>query len=164
VVPPGEMAAVLSPRSERVVGDDHYKTPACVRDCLVQRVDDLMLRIGGAIGVGIERLGPMVQPPLRIQKDQAYPPAQIDHAGTGAAVFRQKHNGSAARRIDERLLAPNGLPAVLAESRPVMVARHDVAFHPGAGHNRQLGRQPALRFLPVGLIWSREPTGIDVVS
>jgi hypothetical protein len=58
-------------RHQRVmVRDDHHPSPRA-DERRTHRIDDLRFGIGGAVGIGMLRLGSGVEPPLRIQQYEA---------------------------------------------------------------------------------------------
>jgi hypothetical protein len=67
-----------------VLGHDDHPL-RCSADRRTKSVHNLLLGVGGAAGVGIQRLGSGVEPPLRVQQDETQTRPDVGHCRARAS-------------------------------------------------------------------------------
>src|SRR5438034_9490034 len=78
-----------------------------------------------------------MQPPLRVEGHEPHHLADVDYGGTRAPASRQERGPRAARRGDEALLAPDGVPSSWPVTTPIMIARHADAARTGRAEHAE---------------------------
>src|SRR3989440_371045 len=138
VVLPAEMPTVWTATRQRMVGDDDYPALAGCSQCRAQGVDHLVLRVRGAGGVGMPRFRPVLQPPLRVQRDDSHRLSHVQHGGPGTAPAGPEH-GAAATPPQEPFLPPPRVPASGPLPGPVVVPGHEHAPRAAPSQHGRLG-------------------------
>src|SRR5436309_463681 len=105
-----------------------------------------------------------MQPPLRVEGHEPHHLADVDYGGTRAPASRQERGPRAARRGDEALLAPDGVPSSWPVTIPIMIAWHEDAARTGRAEHAELRAEAPLGLGSVGGARVRHAAGVDVVA
>jgi hypothetical protein len=164
VVLPIQVPAMDPAAGQRVVGRDQHHAATGALNTRPDGVDDLRLTVGGTGGGGVDRPRPGLQPPLRVEQEQANSAAHIDDTWPRTAASRFEDGKALSSGIEKALLPQRRIPAVLPMSSPVMIAEHEVRSGAGTAHDLELSQQAALGISPSRILWSGHASGIDVVA
>src|SRR2546426_343929 len=105
-----------------------------------------------------------MHPPRGAGAQEPPPLADVDYGGPGAPASRQERGPRAARRGDEALLAPDGVPSSWPVTIPIMIARYENPARAARAEHAELRGEAPLGLGPVGGARVRHAAGVDVVA
>src|SRR6476661_6853331 len=105
-----------------------------------------------------------MQPPLSVEQYQADAERNVHDAGTGTATGWKENGVSSSRAVYIGVLPEYGVPPVLSEASPIMIARYEIAGRAGFCDHLQLSIDPAFCFRALWGARKRKAFGINVVA
>jgi hypothetical protein len=101
---------------------------------------------------------------LGVQQYQADPGSDVHDAGTGTATGWKENGVSSSRAVYIGVLPEYGVPPVLSESCPIMIAQYEIAGRAGFCDHLQLSIDPAFCLRALWSAREGKTFGINVVA